>query len=144
MEKLTKIEWSDSLSIGNKSVDEDHKELIHIYNDLVDLILFEKDNSEFARVLSRMTDYSLKHFRKEESYMQRFGYPHIDSHKASHREYIYNVAMYNFDLLGTTPPEPRKIAKFLGKWWTSHIQKLDLDYEKYHKEVHSKTIYKHM
>ena len=59
------MNWTTELSIGNKNIDEDHRQLIEIYNDLVDFITMNQSREEFAVILSKMTDYTLKHFKKE-------------------------------------------------------------------------------
>jgi len=134
METIKKMIFWDRLSIGNPEIDNDHKRLLEIYNDLVDLIEFKKSREEFARILSKMTDYSLIHFKKEERYMEYLSYPKIKEHKNFHRNYIYKVAMYNVDLLNINPPNPEEIIKFLNEWWVYHILKIDFQYENFKKE----------
>ncbi len=131
MTNLEKKDWTNKLSIGNINIDNDHKRLLEVYNDLVDLIELNGNREEFAKILSKMTDYSLKHFEKEENYMQEFAYPKLTEHKQYHRNYIYKVAMYNVDLLSSNPPKPIEIIKFLEKWWINHIMNIDADYENY-------------
>ena len=138
---LGKVIWRNELSIGNVDVDNDHKKLLEVYNDLVDLIELNRSREEFAKILSKMTDYTLKHFKKEEAYMQEFAYPRLADHKKNHVDYKYKVAMYNVDLLSTNPPEPKEIIKFLENWWTHHIMNNDIDYENYRKKIQSDAKY---
>jgi hemerythrin len=141
MEKLERLKWSDELSFGNVNVDKDHKKLIEIYNDLVDLIELDRNREEFAIILSKLTDYTLTHFRKEEDYMQKFSYPNLSEHKNYHCDFMYKVAMFNVDLLSTNPPDPKGIINFVDKWLSQHIMKNDADYEKYKNEIQSDAIY---
>ncbi|MDX8338744.1 hemerythrin family protein [Draconibacterium sp. IB214405] len=127
---LTKIRWSDKLSIGNRVMDNDHQSLIEIYNNLVDFMETNGNRNDFAAILSKMTDYSLAHFKKEEAYMEEIAYPELNKHIRLHGEYIYKIAMFNYDLLGANPPDPGDIIKFLEKWWQSHILSVDIKYEK--------------
>jgi hemerythrin-like metal-binding protein len=138
---LKKIIWKNELSIGNVNIDNDHEKLLEVYNDLVDLIELNGNREEFARILSLMTDYVLKHFKKEEAYMQELSYPKLTEHKQNHRDYSYKIAMYNVDLMGINPPEPREIIQSLEKWWVNHIMKSDLDYENYKKKNQSNAKY---
>lgn len=134
METTQKMTLWDKLSIDNPEIDKDHKKLLEVYNDLVDLIEFKKSREEFARILSMMTDYSLIHFKREEKYMELLSYPKIGEHIVLHRNYIYKVAIYNTNLLSPNPPNPQKIIKFLNDWWLNHILEIDSDYEKFKKE----------
>jgi hemerythrin-like metal-binding protein len=137
MNKPEYIKWSEQFSIGNENVDNDHKKLFEIHNDLVDLALGKCSRDEFARILSMMTDYVLKHFKKEEAYMNAFSYPDYERHRKLHEEYSYKVAMYNFELSGSNPPDPFEIILFIKKWWTNHVIKVDRKYEDYKTRVSS-------
>ncbi len=128
------MNWTSELSIGNKNIDKDHKKLIEVFNDLVDLIALNKSREEFAKILSKMTDYSLEHFRKEEAYMEQFNYPELKEHREYHNDYTLKVAMYNFNFLGPGSPDPKEIIEFLGKWWRNHILNIDRQYENFKKE----------
>lgn len=132
MEKNKKIVWGNSHSIGNKEIDNDHKHIIDIYNQLIDLL--EGDHftsSEFARVLSEMTDYSLRHFQREENYMLNLSYPNYEQHVGFHRDYIYKVAIFNVNLMSSTPPSPQVVLNFLYEWWNFHIMRKDVEYENF-------------
>jgi hemerythrin len=141
MKNLEKINWTNDFSIGNIDIDRDHKKLLDIYNDLVDLIESNKNNEEFAEILSKMTDYTLNHFGKEETYMQKFGYPKFTEHRQYHSNFIEKVAIYNFNLLSSNPLDPKEIIKFLVRWLIEHILKSDMDYEKYKKKIQSNATY---
>lgn len=138
---LEKIIWRNELSIGNVDIDNDHKKLLEAYSDLVDLIELNGSRQEFSEILSKMTDYTLQHFKKEEAYMEEFAYPKLKEHKKYHSDYKYKVAMYNVDLLSNNPPDPKEIIKFLEKWWVNHILNNDLDYENYKKRILSAAEY---
>jgi len=128
------MNWNTEMSIGNNNIDKDHKTLIEVYNDLVDLMALNNSREKFAVILSKMTDYTLKHFKKEEAYMEQFNFPDLKEHREYHNEYTLKVAMYNFDLLGPNPPDPQEIIEFLEKWWRNHILNIDRQYENYKKE----------
>lgn len=139
--KLNKIEWSNKLSIGNDNIDLDHKRLFVIYNDLIDLVSTNWNRVEFARILNDMTDYALSHFKKEEVYMQEFGFPDFAEHKKEHEAYLYKISTYNFNLLGIHAPEPQEVLDFLEAWWQSHVMQSDKLYEQYKKLIKSEAKY---
>ncbi len=141
MENVKKIVWTHELSIGNEDIDNDHNKLLDIFNDLVELIEYKKDRQEFAKILTKLTDYSLNHFKKEEEYMRKMDYPFLSEHKNYHRDFIYKVAMYNVNLLKTNPPDPKEIISFLEEWWTNHILIHDFDYEHFKNKIQSNLTY---
>ena len=141
MENLEKLIWTAEFSIGNTNIDTVHKSLVDIYNDLIEYTESKRNRIEFAMILSKMTDYSLVHFKKEEKYMQKMSYPELTEHKRLHKDYSYKVAMYNIDLLGINPPEIKEVINFIHIWWVDHILKIDKKYEDYKKEIHSNVKY---
>ena len=141
MESLEKLIWTDEFSIGNTNIDTVHKSLIDIYNNLIKYAESKRNRKEFAMILSKMTDYSLVHFKKEEEYMQKMSYPELTEHRRLHKDYIYKVAMYNADLLGNNPPAINETINYIYIWWADHILKIDKKYEDYKKEIHSDVTY---
>jgi len=141
MDKKEKIIWTDKFSIGDSKIDSEHKKLIEIINDLIALVELNKSHEEFAIILSKMTDYSLFHFKKEEDFMRRFAYPDLIKHHNYHRDYIYKVAMFNFELSSNNPPNPSDIILFLEMWWKNHILTIDKDYEAYKNKIQTDVTY---
>ena len=56
METTRKVVFWDRLSIGNPDIDKDHKKLLEIYNDLVDLIELKKMEIKIKRLLKTKKD----------------------------------------------------------------------------------------
>ncbi len=139
--KLEKINWSQTLSIGNADIDTDHKEILDIYNGLIDMIDRGSNREDCAKFLNEMTNYALYHFRKEENYMKNFSYPKLSQHRHFHMEYIYEVSMFNVVFTRTDHFKPENMVVFIKNWWTEHIQKADRDYENYKQQVRSPVRY---
>ena len=133
--------WTSELSIGNLNIDNEHQKLIGIINDLVDLVVLDGSREKFAEILSNLTDYVLIHLKKEEKYMKKIGYPKLKEHIQEHRDYSYKIAMYNIDLIGSNPPNPKEIIEYLKNWWKDHILNNDMDYEKYKNNIESDAKY---
>jgi hemerythrin len=142
MENIDKIIWSDEFSLGNPSVDKDHKRLVEICNHLIDFIKQGGRSNEFAEILSEMTDYTLSHFEKEEKYMEKMSYPKFEQHREQHKNYIYKVAKLNYELMSNDHLKPEEIISFLKKWWENHILIQDKEYELYKIESGLKVEYK--
>ena len=87
----------------------------------------------FAEILSKLTDYTLEHFKHEEEYMKMLNYPKYKEHKKDHKEFILQVATFNTNLLSATPPKPEEILIFVKNWWINHILKVDIEYEEWRK-----------
>lgn len=135
MNNQQRLICTNELSVENPEIDNEHKELIRIYNDLVGLDELKVSRDEFAKILSRMTDYCLTRFREEEKYMERLNYPKLAEHKNLHRDFIYKVTMYNNELSQYRLPDPKEMIDFLSKWWSNHILRDDKDFECFRKKL---------
>ena len=123
MEKL--IEWTNELSVGLDEIDEQHKILVNLLNELHKAITEKKGSAACGHILDELIQYTIVHFAVEESLMRIFDYPYYEEHKGHHKELTDQVlelqrkfrsgqAVITFELMG-----------FLRKWLTVHIMKED-------------------
>ena len=135
MDLSEKSIWHSSYSVENSTIDDEHMQILQVYKELINLV--ENNNNDrqvFASILSKLTDFSLYHFKNEEKYMLNMDYPKFKEHKELHREYIYQVAMYNTELLSVNPPKLIDIINFVKNWLDNHILKEDIKYEQFKNE----------
>jgi len=116
----TQKKWENWLPVDNMDLNDEHKKLTEILNDLFELIKHNKGRQELARILSKMTDFSFSYFKEEDEYL-KLSSVKFKEVKNSQRNYILKVATYNVDLLSVNPPSPQEIIKFLKKWWLKHV-----------------------
>ena len=133
MENTEKINWEPEFSIGNLNIDNDHRIIVDAYNDIVDILEQNGSRLKLVEVLSVMTDYVQRHFKREELYMKAMNYPRFEEHKKMHRDYIVNVAMLNNEMMTTWKhlDIATQLIHFLKGWWIDHILKKDTEYEKF-------------
>ncbi len=74
---MTPLEWTESFSVGNALMDEQHKELIALINML-------DDAQMTGPVLDQLQHYGEEHFRDEEQLMEEAGYTELAAHCAEH------------------------------------------------------------
>jgi len=119
------ITWSAILSVGVEEIDEDHRKLVGIFNELNHAVT----NGESADYLAATFDELIKctawHFSHEERLMIKYRYPEIDLHRVEHRELIAAAQ----HLLGMLVQADRALAnaeiEFLERWLTEHILTAD-------------------
>lgn len=118
---MAEIEWTKELSIGFSEIDDDHKWLIAIYNDL-DLSVTSKRNHEvIEEVLAELISYTFWHFSHEEKIMEAYEYPELDAHRLEHRE-LTDHAMDIQELYVQGDESVATIlVPFLRNWLTNHL-----------------------
>lgn len=122
--------WSESLSVGVKTLDDDHKKLVDMINELVDGITNKRRLEALTQVLDKLVHYTKLHFAREEDYFNRTGYPQASTHIQQHRTLIQQVAQLQTRLkAGDTSLLSLDLMKFLQEWLTRHIMDTDKQYK---------------
>jgi hemerythrin len=122
---MTYAVWDESLETGNALVDDQHKQLFALINELHDSII-EGDALETQQsVLARLMDYSEQHFQAEEGLMGSVGYPGLIAQQEMHREFTFKTTEMVEESRGDQPVLPITLAVFLSDWLTHHIRAED-------------------
>jgi len=119
------ITWSDRYNIGHSKIDEEHKELVKIVNNLHrDAVMTKKNEGTplvFKDTIKGLISYINFHFSHEERLMNLFNYPKKYSHKAKHDKFISKV-LEKYELY---KEEPRlvisQLLTYLREWILEHI-----------------------
>lgn len=81
----------------------------------------------FHEVLSGMFDYTQLHFKAEEDYMQRIGYPQLIAHQKEHTTFVEKMTI--FSMAASDGRQDRAgVHRYLKEWLLSHILKSDIHY----------------
>jgi len=121
------IKWNETLAVGVKEIDEQHKELFERMNQLLEACNKGKGKEAVGNVIDFLQAYVVEHFAAEEKLQKASGYPEYATHKAMHTEYLNNVAnlKHQLDLHGPTLPFVITVNKTVVDWLTTHISKVD-------------------
>jgi hemerythrin len=122
------IVWKPLYSVGNVSVDNQHKQILEIVNDLHMAMEEGNDHEVVKSLLDRMLRYTHTHFEFEERLMQECGYPDIESHKGLHdvlRRKTTGLRAH------TNLVMEQDLLRFLKEWWVEHIQEEDQKFAPY-------------
>ncbi|MCG8431259.1 MAG: bacteriohemerythrin [Candidatus Omnitrophica bacterium] len=133
------IIWNDSFSVGVAELDEQHRRIIRMMNDLIDSKESLQDRVELAaRTIEEMSEYAARHFKAEEKLMQEHGYPGFDGHRAQHtgfRQEIMELGNRVVSYGRTIPADAmEKMLLFLYNWWIHHILQSDMAYKRFFNE----------
>jgi hemerythrin len=124
---MSKIEWSDSLSVGVELIDEQHKMLIQRLSDLSSAFRMGMEQNKVIKTLDFMIDYTDFHFSTEEKVMAENDYPGLEEQKEQHEEFkgTLNNILEDYREEGTTPAIATSINVFLLNWLMKHIMGSD-------------------
>ncbi|WMJ22577.1 bacteriohemerythrin [Paludicola sp. MB14-C6] len=125
--------WKDSLAIGVKEIDSQHKELCDKIDALFDACKQGKGRVEILSTMDFLQSYTIKHFHDEEIIQQKCGYPKCKEHKAIHEAFIKQVAELKAELEkdGASIVLVGKINSLVIDWLIKHIQNVDKEIAQY-------------
>lgn len=125
------LEWKDEYSVGIDSIDQQHKKLVNLINQLQTAVDYST-GEEFERdALDELVDYTKTHFQYEESLMQQNDYPDYEPHKAVHEKMIKQVAEVLAEYEKDKDTAMSNAIDFLKDWLINHINGTDKEYSSF-------------
>ena len=122
------VEWTGELSVGIEEIDEQHKVLIGLINQMHEAIQ-ERHASDVVRdILDNLASYTKTHFVVEESLMRILNYPGYEDHKAVHEELLQHVIELKQKVDSGKTAIGFELMHFLKTWLTKHIMESDKAY----------------
>lgn len=125
------FEWTESISVGNEVIDNQHKKLLAQVNKIINAMAFGTDSKELKGIINFFDDYIKEHFSYEEEYMKKIGFPNIEEHKQKHFDFIEKYNKFKNDFEQNVEKEKliMEMEKYIGEWWIEHIGKEDKKYQ---------------
>jgi hemerythrin len=124
------IEWKESYSVGVGLIDEQHKKLFSLINDLYFAMKESKDKEILGKLLDELAKYVDVHFRAEEAYMEKFDYAGTDEQKEQHKHYSDKIKAFQEAYAQKDALLSYEIIDFLEDWILNHVTGEDKKYTK--------------
>ncbi|MDZ7763498.1 MAG: bacteriohemerythrin [Melioribacteraceae bacterium] len=125
------IKWRDNYDIGFKEVDEQHKQLVSIINELYEAQSTGTSKIVIGESLDKVIDYTRYHFESEEKYMKDYNYPGLDQHKKEHIDLINQAENLKKEFTNNNLLLSLKTLDFLKDWLINHILGSDKEFGEY-------------
>lgn len=131
------VKWSDSYSMGIKTIDDQHKGLLDFVNDLYNHATGkeQEERTYFAAVIQQAVEYVKVHFATEEKYMLATKFPGYKEHKKCHDDFTLTVIKSVKDFEAGKRLVLTTFSKFLKDWILSHIAVVDKQYSDYFRKI---------
>jgi len=122
------VEWSDTLSVGIEEIDEQHKVLVDLVNQMHEAIHQRHGSDVVIGILGQLAEYTRIHFAVEESLMRILNYPGYEAHKEIHEELLHTVQDLQEKVSSGKKSIGFELMHFLKTWLTKHIMEEDMQY----------------
>jgi len=128
------MEWTENLYVEIPRIDQQHKRLVEMLNELHDAVQQKRAKDVIGGTLTDLLAYTETHFALEEEYFDKYGYFDAENHKASHqalteevRELLVRYKSTDGETLGV------EVLEFLKDWLYRHILGADKKYAPFFK-----------
>jgi hemerythrin-like metal-binding protein len=115
------IPWDEKLSIGIDVIDEHHRYLFDLINDLYEVVANKRGAREVARLIKSLDAYAKIHFRAEEQMMNHYAYTRIDRQLSQHHAFEEKIAEFYEELHDNPFVAQFDALAYLREWLIHHI-----------------------
>ena len=123
--------WSDSYTVNSTEIDNQHKKLFSLINDLHDAMSKGMGKESLGTTLAALVDYSKVHFADEERMLAKINYPGLAAQKTEHAAFVQRVFELQTQFRAGKVAMTITVMEFLKDWLTNHILKVDQKYASY-------------
>ncbi len=127
----TAFEWKPSYSVKVVALDNQHKKLFDLVNELHAAMSQGHGKDVAGDVLNRLIDYTVNHFTAEEKLMEKHKFPGLILHRAEHKALTDKVLAFKKEFDAGASNVTPQLMMFLQQWLTNHIQRVDQKYGDY-------------
>ena len=118
--------WNSRYETGIDAIDAQHKGLFEAFNQLADAFTAGTAPAHVKHCLKDLLDFTVDHFRTEESFMEALGYPDLAAHRAEHAQLVEKARTLQARGSMDQPAVAMDLTIFLANLMTGHIDEADL------------------
>ena len=125
------LTWYDFFEIGVDFIDEDHKHLLDIMQN-VQNAANEADYPACAKKLNLLLIEAGNHFAREETFLAKSGYPKLDIHKDYHKQLLIKADMTRKICEGiNSPHDIQECVDGMAKFLIDDILRGDIQFKSF-------------
>jgi len=125
---MTVVQWSDDYSVEIEEIDEQHKWLVQLINELYEALSHKDNYEEVRHILDELMDYTKVHFAVEECLLRIFNYPDYKEHKEIHDGMVEKLDRLYAQFKAGDNKIGMELLLFLKDWLMDHINREDKKY----------------
>ena len=122
------LSWKDEYSVNVAELDNHHKKLIRILNDLYTDCLEVDNEGCVGPKLDELLAYAAYHFKAEEQYMRQIQYFEVEEHIEKHNGFTYKMTEMKQIPCENQLELTKELIIYIGKWLLKHVLEEDRKY----------------
>ena len=129
------IHWTEAMSVGVPELDDDHKELMRIINQLAENAGDRAGEENLRQCIRALMRYAEVHFGREERVMAVCAFPALAHHQEEHRAFVNEMqalsGRFENDPEGLSTYITDELTAYLITWLRHHIMIEDKAYRSF-------------
>jgi hemerythrin len=129
--KVAFFEWKEEYSGGIDGIDDQHKVIIRLMNELFEAIRYEKGEAITKGVFIELLKYANYHFGLESDLFNKYHYDERAEHIGQHEHFIGKIKNLMINEYLTARDVQLETLHYLRGWFQEHMLKIDMEYCRY-------------
>jgi len=123
------IVWTDRMSVGVKLLDNDHKKLVLLANELHDGVLRGQARPALESIFEELSTFTRQHFYHEERLFAETSFPGAVAHRQEHDQLLEQLSEMQLRFTNSADmASDMEVMKRLRTWLFKHIQGADQEF----------------
>jgi len=122
------FKWETIFETGIEKIDNQHKVIIRLLNELYKIILDENGGGSIDNVINELVQYTDYHFGEEEKLFAKYKYIEEEQHKLEHQKFIDKINNIVKNEIKSEDFVAIELLNFLKDWLLEHIMVSDQKY----------------
>jgi len=123
---MDQFQWNDLFSVGNTAIDQQHKKLFSIINDLIAAQENRQEQKVIEKILSEILSYTEYHFSFEEELFT--SHPDAKKHCLIHEKFVEKAMDLKDQYISGVGDITEDTLEFLVNWLKNHVLHTDVVY----------------
>ncbi len=121
------FQWKERFALGDERLDTEHRYFFHLINELYLAIEAQRGEQVLAALYAALRGYTEIHFRDEEAYLAKVGYPELQQQILEHGRFLQHLKE-----MPMAAPGAQAALAFMRDWLIEHILGSDQEFVRWH------------
>jgi hemerythrin len=122
---MSLLKWNSHFSVGVESIDDEHREMIHLINGIYEKLESAPDADQVEQCLGDIFTTISMHFALEERMMRNCAYSKYDDHKEDHEDLLDQIRDLMDDFVADPKTGATLLEQRLSDWFSTHFSTHD-------------------
>ncbi len=119
------LEWNDALLLGEGTMDDDHRRIVILINELAEIIAASTETAVVGAAIGRLIDATEEHFTREEALMRASADPNAIVHAREHGTLLSQIKILATLIGDGTLGVGSDLLRFFRGWLAGHLHTCD-------------------